>query len=547
MYLRVFTQALAFDMLFIVDHILDVKSSAISLLGKRDLFLLILVMGTIFPFLIKRKLGGMNLSRKINRKKISCELGTCVFLFLIWWGTLFGTNTSIHQVLNASGMEGIRYLNVVGYYSVEFFSGVKRTIFPRKVPISEIKELKDYLIAQKKEKDFLEENFNSDIKTPNFIVIQVESLMSWILGLNVDGRPVTPFLNSLMTDAIYCENFYSICHATCDSDFSTLTSLIPHSRTRAHIDYYLNNFQSLPKVFGQNGYSTFYANPCRQHFWNVKGMNRSLGFQHSVFQDNLEKTEILGFGISDKEFFRQVRHLLKNLKKPYFSMLLSASSHHPFLFSNTPMTFPLDKMPWKDKFTQAYVQMINYTDSALKQFIESLSNEGILNDTIVVIYGDHPIRLTPIWVPIEEKFEKFPNFQEIVRVETAKIPLFIIHPRLGAKKISKLCSQIDIGPTLLNLGNIDIPAEFLGAPINKKGSGIFLHKHHCGKSEETIFYEPNFQDGSYRYAIDLKKQKMVSSKQFDALFFKSKISDLMISNNLGHLDEINKLLNKTSH
>jgi len=44
----------------------------------------------------------------------------------------------------------------------------------------------------------------------------------------------------------------------------------------------------------------------------------------------MRENEILGMGISDKDFFKQSLEKLKSQKQPYYAFLITLSSHFPY-------------------------------------------------------------------------------------------------------------------------------------------------------------------------------------------------------------------------
>jgi phosphoglycerol transferase MdoB-like AlkP superfamily enzyme len=91
--------------------------------------------------------------------------------------------------------------------------------------------------------------------------------------------------------------------------------------------------------------------------------------------------------------------------------------------------------------TTDYLQSIHYVDSVFGDFYKKLSDECILDDSIIVIYGDH------------EGIHKY--YQTDLPDNNREIP-FIIHSKnIDGIKLDKLGGQVDMMPTLAYLLGIE--------------------------------------------------------------------------------------------
>ncbi len=109
-------------------------------------------------------------------------------------------------------------------------------------------------------------------------------------------------------------------------------------------------------------------------------------------------------------------------------------------------------MAYFDRYivTARYLRRIN------KKFIERLKAEGMYDDSIIVLYGDH--------YGISEKHNRamaqFLEKDQITEFDTLNLqrtPLYIPYPwtETEGRTISKPTGQIDMKPTILNLLGID--------------------------------------------------------------------------------------------
>ena len=121
---------------------------------------------------------------------------------------------------------------------------------------------------------------------------------------------------------------------------------------------------------------------------------------------------------------------------------MTTSNHRPY-------TFPNIGIPLKNERTGG----VRYTDYALQQLFKEAKNKPWFNNTIFVVVADH--------CGGSAGKTELP----ILRYQ---IPCFIYAPSLIAnQKVDKLCSQVDVGPTILSLLNWSYNSTFYGKDILK--------------------------------------------------------------------------------
>ena len=140
-------------------------------------------------------------------------------------------------------------------------------------------------------------------------------------------------------------------------------------------------------------------------------MYNTLGYDKFYNKEDYEVSEenIIGLGLSDEEFFRQSVPYLKELNdkgKPFYGTVIMLSNHTPFSEVDKYGEFDLaihekdsngNDVTYnylEDTKLGNYIKSAHYADKALGQFMDALEKEGILDNTIVVFYGDHDNRLS---------------------------------------------------------------------------------------------------------------------------------------------------------
>ncbi|MBI5231328.1 MAG: LTA synthase family protein, partial [Coriobacteriales bacterium] len=226
------------------------------------------------------------------------------------------------------------------------------------------------------------------------IVVQVEALQTLAIGSTINGREVTPNFNKLARDSWYFPNTISLIWLgnTSDAEFVANTGLMPSKNEPSSIVYGERVVPSLPRRLNDLGYTTetFHANA--PEYWNRAELYPSLGFDRFYAQPFFGEDDIIGMGPSDDVLFEKAMERVKELRgadKRYYMDLITLSSHHPFKAvptSREPIAMPDE---WRESQTGRYLNAEHYADAAFGRFMDELKAEGVLDDTIVIVYGDH--------------------------------------------------------------------------------------------------------------------------------------------------------------
>ncbi len=250
----------------------------------------------------------------------------------------------------------------------------------------------------------------------NVIVIHAESMMTNVIGLSFNGEEVTPNLNRLSNEGMYFSNFYSQVSVgtSSDSELTFNTSLLPTKSGTAFVSYSDRTYIGIPTLLKEKGYYTFSMHANNADFWNRRAMHNKLGYDkfYSKVDYEVTKENTIGLGLSDKEFFHQsVEKIseIQNEHEKWYGVLIMLTNHTPFSETDKYGEFAVDI---KEKTTNEageeieitypymegtklgnYFKSIHYADAALGEFITGLDENGLLDNTIIVLYGDHDARL----------------------------------------------------------------------------------------------------------------------------------------------------------
>lgn len=248
----------------------------------------------------------------------------------------------------------------------------------------------------------------------NIISIHLESMQNFLIGLEFNGEEVTPNLNKLVKKSLYFSNFYAQVSVgtSSDSEFTLNTSLMPTNNGTAFVSYFDREYVSIAKLLKEKGYNTFSMHANNGSFWNRDVMHKRLGYDKFYSKSSYEIDEIIGLGLSDKSFFKQSIEKIKDVNdkgQPYYGTLLMLTNHTPFSDTDKYGEFAVDlkeevKLANGEKGIVSYPYMegtklgnyfksVHYADEALGEFLTALEENGLMENTVVMLYGDHDARL----------------------------------------------------------------------------------------------------------------------------------------------------------
>ena len=286
----------------------------------------------------------------------------------------------------------------------------------------------------------------------NLILICVESLESWPLEItDQSGVYVTPNLYALSrsTSGFYAPFMKSQVRHGVSSDGHMIlnTGLLPLQNGAACRLLPENTYPNYAHLFK----SSVLVNAVAPDFWNNATAARNYGYRKMVKpdfdQDKVEVFEkVMDLSWSDAEMFRHAAYEWKEMEKPRCLMTLTLSSHSPFSLvpENKDLLFPAT-LP---KAMRAYFSCLHYTDSCIGAFLSELEQAGELDNTVVVITGDHTVFKSMLWW----EFQRYMERHEMPQMPAKNyVPLIILAPQMERQELNEECWQADIYPTIMSL------------------------------------------------------------------------------------------------
>ena len=349
-----------------------------------------------------------------------------------------------------------KYLSAIGYHIHDAVTTYINTQ-PYTLTESDKEDIRKYYST--KNENLPDNEYFGAAKGKNLIYIQVESLEDFVIGKTINGKEITPVLNKLSQNSIYFPNILEQVNegTSSDSDFIANTSLFPVRRGTAFFRYPNNNYNSLPKILSNNGYYTEVIHPDKGSFWNYQiALSGGIGFHKFTDYFSFEHDESIGMGLSDRRYFEQVAPMIENMNSPFYAMTVTLTSHGPFNIPEEYRELGLDK-ELNDNKLGGYFESIHYTDKQIGAFLELLDKQGILDNSIIAIMGDH----TGVHKYYNDDIDQLSTKEDWFLDEGGRRVPILIYDHSGSVKPKAFDSfyggQVDLMPTLLYL--LGIPAD----------------------------------------------------------------------------------------
>ncbi|WEZ07443.1 LTA synthase family protein [Priestia flexa] len=348
----------------------------------------------------------------------------------------------------------VKYLGAYNYTVYDIIQSSKSSAQRALADSSDVTEVENYAKATYAEPN---EEYFGKAKDMNVIYISLESLQTFMMGYELNGEEVTPFMNSLRNDknTLYFDNVFHQTGQgkTSDAEFMVENSIFPLPQGSVFTTKANNTYQAGSAILGQNGYTNAVFHGNGKTFWNRDEMYKSFGvdkFFDSAYYD-MNEEDTLNYGLEDKPFFKDSMPYLKELKQPFSAKFITLSNHFPYPLDEEDQT--IEPHTTGDKSVDQYFQTSRYLDEALKQFFDDLKASGLYDNTMVVMYGDHYGISENHKRAMAEVLGK--DVGDFEQAQLQRVPLFIHAPGLEGGVKHTYGGQVDIRPTVMHLLGID--------------------------------------------------------------------------------------------
>lgn len=319
-----------------------------------------------------------------------------------------------------------------------------------------IKEMHKYFSSQEASK---KNKYTGMFKDKNLIVLVGESFSS--LAIRED---LTPNLYKLYKEGFQFDNFYTPIFpvSTADGEYITDTSLIPKEGVWSFLRVAGNYMPySYVNVFEKQGYSsnayhnhtaTYYE---RDKYIETMGYNSYLAVGTGL-EDRMDTSN---WPNSDYEMVKTTVNDYINNEK-FMAYYMTVSGHMNYTKIGNMMVYrnwdQVKDLPYSNK-AKGYLAANIELDKAVGELLSRLEQAGKLEDTVIVISGDH----YPYGLTLDE-INELSTFERDDKFEKFRMPFLIWSGSMkGPIKVEKIGSSLDVLPTVLNLFGAEFDSRLL--------------------------------------------------------------------------------------
>ena len=348
----------------------------------------------------------------------------------------------------------------------------------------------------------LDNEYTGLFKDKNVIYIMMESIDTWVID-----KETMPTLYQLQKTGLNFTNRYSPFFnggQTINSEFALNSGMyaISNKDTIYDIDY-IDYPYSLANILKKNGYSvnSFHANT--GSFYNRDTFHKLLGYdKHYSLEDMQEE----GFLNKNKNYFSdsiassddKVFNLMTNKEQKFMSFYTTYSAHLEYTKSNKVFRSIEHTIPSYKYEEEEYIYrtLAKDTDDFIKNLINKLEKNNLLDDTILVIASDHYVYGYSDTEYVAKKKGVNNN-----RKELQNTPFIIWSKDMEPQKIDTILDTADILPTVFNLLGIDYnPNNYMGTDVFSENhdnfvwfsDGQYIKGENCPLTNEAILTKTNY-------------------------------------------------------
>lgn len=283
----------------------------------------------------------------------------------------------------------------------------------------------------------------------NIVLITVESLSADFLSRYGNTEHLTPHLDRLMEESLVFDRLYANGNRTVRG-LEALSLCVPPSAGESIIKQKNNCMGDLSvgSVLKKQGYRVQFLYGGDSYFDNMGDFFSHNGYE-VIDRSSIRPQETTFaniWGVCDEDMFN------KSLKvfdadakggKPFFAHIMTTSNHRPY-------TYPDGRIKVNgDKNTREAA--VKYTDYAIGKFIRDASRKPWFHNTVFVVIADHCASSAG---------------KTSLPLDRYHIPCLVYSPgRIVPESVGKVCSQIDVMPTLLSLLHLRCRVHFAGQDI----------------------------------------------------------------------------------
>jgi len=405
----------------------------------------------------------------LKYKQVESNIIRQILIILLFLSLSYTQYTALHKELEASKSDPVTLVDAIATYSnipntnvfvAQFgLNGLLLREFDIRItPIEIQKELTleeqiTLLLNQKSEP--ARSDYSGIFEGKNLLLIEAESLNN----LAIDPE-LTPTLYRIKHNGLVVRGYNSplLPGSTSDTEFMVNTSLLPSSNGKITFNTYASNTYpvTLAKVFTENNYFSMASHNNYGIYYNRSEMLPALGY---TFYDALGLNAY--DNVPDSDVIDHVKWIMYEYEN-VFSFWVTYNGHQPYSMD----TLSEDMLKHYDLVNKRYPDMAEPEkiyfaknmdlDRGLASLLKDYENNDLLDDLVIVIYGDHFPK------GLFENKEDYRSMCENNGIEFENCfttPLIIWNNDSIMGYVDKVSSPLDVAPTIFDLFNLKYPYQ----------------------------------------------------------------------------------------
>ena len=305
----------------------------------------------------------------------------------------------------------------------------------------------------------------------NLIVLTCETFHP--LAVNEE---LMPTLYQMIHSGFYFDNFYTPywITSTSDGEYTVCTGILPDIQTSSSFSRSSKNVMPLclGHIYNSMGYTTYAFHNHAATYYDRDKSHPNMGYTFIARGRGLNITE--QFPESDLEMMEQAIPMFIN-EEHFHVYFMTMSGHMVYEWNDNAMgrkhRKEVQHLPYGEQ-AKCYIACNIELELAMNYLITKLDEAGVLDNTLIVMSGDH----YPYGLPEASRNEIAGHKIDPV-FERYKEYLVIWNPNIRPQTISKAACSLDILPTILNLMGIEYDSRlYMGTDIFSDSLGLVQFK-----------------------------------------------------------------------
>lgn len=445
LYCRTYMTAIPPESYFIAGNMKDFMASAFANLRWSDIGFAVIL---IFTAAGCARTGMVSVSkRKMRYAILTASFAFISAIYIICLGGFYKAYSSLTQEWRTYA-SGVPTYTIAGHIAYRLMENARL----KNPTAAELAEVDSWMDRHRRAYQPVE------VTNPkkSVVLLICESLESWPIGLKIDGKEVTPFLNSLVSDStsFYAPNVLTqVCAGhSIDGQLIYTTGLLPTSNSVFSVKYPDRAFPSLNKVLRRDrDTKSILMTIDKPITWNCGVVNSTFGYDTIFNHHDWRQEEVMFRFLSDGSFLRQAVEKLRPGEVwpegvPGMMTVITASGHHPFVLRDELKDPDFDiSGKGLPKEVEDYITMTHYVDSQLHAVTDYIESRADKDDIMLVILGDH---------------EAFGSKRKDFRASSREVadmmspnrftPMIVVNSPV-AGRFDGVMGQTDVYPTVLDM------------------------------------------------------------------------------------------------